>query len=257
MAQGLTFGGYDLTGRFLVRVDMPAGPSARIDTVQVAGRDGDVVTGAALDAMTVTAHCTLRAATRPRWDEARREVAAALAPRGERALTLPGEDGLWRYATASPAGALSLPLEPPASFDVEFCCHDPVAYGELRTVAIPAGSSSVTFEVGGTAPASPTVACAMAGYEPSDDPEEEPDRLWTLAEPSGDHMSVTLPSIGTDARTRVSVDCGGRVALVNGVVSAITLDSDWLTLAPGAHTLSLMAGVADADVTISFYERWY
>lgn len=258
MTQALTFGGYDLTQHCFVRIDDPVGAPTRVDTVQATGRDGDVVTSVALDPIVITAHCTVRALARSRWDAVRREIAAAFAVRGQRVLTLPDEDGLWRYATASLVGSLPLPLEAPSVFDVEFCCHDPVAYGPLRAVTVPPGSTSVTLEVGGTAPTRPVVECPSAGYQPSGDTEGEDKRLWALVDESGSSMGVVLPDLGAGGHTTLSIDCQERVVLVGGDVAALTLDSNWLELTPGTNRLTLAAsGRIAADATISFYERWY
>lgn len=252
MSQDITFDGHRLTEHCFVRVERPVGPATRVETTTIAGLDGDVVTDVTLEPLVLTAHCTLRARARRRWDTLRREFAALFAAKTRRVLTLPDEEGLWRYATASLVGTVALPLEAPSGFDVEFCCHDPVAYGTECYTLMGSGPppDSVTFEVGGTAPAHPVIECESIAYTSTSD------RLIQFTDEVGNTMVVELPSIGTYTYTSLAIDCDERVVRVGGEVSALSLASDWFELEPGSHTITRAKGRASSRPKIRWVERW-
>ena len=64
-------------------------------------------------------------------------------------------------------------------------------------------------------------------------------------------MHVKLSSSST---RRVEIDGTARIAKVSGALDMITLDSVWLELAPGSHTLVMDKGTGSAVVT--WRERW-
>ena len=75
--------------------------------------------------------------------------------------------------------------------------------------------------------------------------------FWRLALEDGTYLLATIPTGVTSAP--VVVDCGERTLTVNGNVSLLAPEADWLLLAPGAHTLT-MTGTGAATVT--YNERW-
>lgn len=158
---------------------------------------------------------------------------------GPRELVLP--DTPDRFYMAIPEGTVQLKRHFGAeSALLKFTLTDPVAYGEERTVTVPSGGS-LTFEVGGTYPASPVVTATAT-----------PDlstALWGLTVDGSAFIRVELDDEGIP----VSIDCLNRTCTVSGSAALPTLASDWLTLAPGRHTLAMLGEGAAA---VTYRERW-
>lgn len=169
-----------------------------------------------------------------------RELAARLAVDGPRPLMFSDEAPLWRMAVpnADPEGVAFYNADGYA--DVKFVCPDPWFYGEEAGVTVPSGGS-VTFTVGGTAPTMPIVT-APAALNGSGG-------VWRLMLDDTTYIAASVPS----ARSLVC-DCVDRVLRVNGTVTLLRPDADWLVLEPGTHTLA-MTGTGAATVT--WTERWY
>ncbi len=239
----LTYDGFDLTRYALVQIERPVGPSLRVDSERIPGRDGEVLTSAELDKLTLVAHCTLRRKCYYRWERVRMELAAAFSKPGEHVLTLPDEPGLCRMATASLTDNVRTPLVPPVEFSVEFTCHNPIAYGIEQSVTVPSGGE-VEFEVGGMLPVGVRLAAESAVRNGTSG-------VWGVRFDEGDFLHVTLPS-GT-ART-IEIDGDRRTVLVAGATDMITLDSSWPKLAPGSHVARMDQGTGAA--TVSWTERY-
>lgn len=175
---------------------------------------------------------------------------------GPRWLTLSGDDGLRRLAV--PTGAPT--YEGDEAVTVTFLQLDPYLYGEVRSVTMPYGTSSVSFVVDGDAPTWPTIECAGArapynnGY------------VWVLERADdGTRMGIQLAEIDptetvhvTYETAAVTIDCAERTATLDGnVPTTITLATDWLSLTPGTHTIREVSGDHTQPVTISWTERWH
>ena len=239
----LKFDGFDLTRYAFVRLDRPVGPGMRVTAEQVPGRAGDVVTAMVADVLTITAHCTLKRNYLTQWDRVRMELAKVFTATEPKVLQLPDEPELHRYATASLTSGVSMPLEPPVTFDIEFVCHDPVAYRDEHSVTVPSGGSA-TFDVGGLLPARVRIVAASAYRDAST-------YLWGIR---FDEQDFTRVKFSTSGAKSVDIDCRERVALVAGATSMITVDSHWIELAPGQHTARMDQGTGAA--TISWIERY-
>lgn len=240
----LTYDGFDLTRYAFVQLERPVGPSLRVESEQVPGGDGSVLMSLQLDELTITAHCTLRRRYYHEWERVRMELAAAFTKMGERELTLPDEPGLYRMATASLSNSVKTPLEPPVTFDVEFTCHSPVAYGDVHSVAIPSGGS-VEFEVGGMLPAVDIGVAAASAVRSSSS------GVWGVRFDEGDFMHVALPS---GSSRKVEIDADGRTVKVANATDMITLDSSWPKLKPGTHVARMDQGTGAA--TLTWIERY-
>ena len=240
----LTYDGFDLTRYALVKLERPVGPSLRIETEQVPGRDGEIPVSIELDVLRIIAHCTLRRRYYHRWDRVRMELAAAFTKLGEHMLTLPDEPDLYRMATASLTDNVQMPLEPPVEFSVEFVCHDPVAYGDVHSVTVPSGGS-VEFEVGGMFPAVGIGVVAASAVRNSSS------GVWGVRFDEGDFMHVALPSISS---RRVEIDADDRTVKVANATDMITLDSSWPKLEPGTHVARMDQGTGAA--TLTWIERY-
>lgn len=237
------FGSIELTERFEVKgIEMPAIAPSTVDVRSVPGMDGGVLVSNDLDPLEIKVTCRLTTDTiDPRevqqaWADAvariRRAGAQALylTPDRFRMAVLAGETPL-EYANYSATGELT------------FLCADPVAYGREREITVPSGGS-VTFHVDGTYPTAPTIAAASAVRDGTA-------LVWGIRLDAGDYVHVAT---GSASAMSVAVDCAARTCKVNAEPAMATLDSDWLELAPGQHTLAMDKGTGAATVT--FRERW-
>lgn len=239
----LTYDGFDLTRYAFVKIDRPVGPSLRIDTEQVPGRDGELPVSFELEKLQLVAHCTLRRRYLHQWPRVRAELATIFTKRGERTLTLPDEPGIYRMATASLSGSVLTPLEPPVTFDVEFVCHSPIAYSDERSAMVPSGGT-LEFQVGGTLPAPVSLKAASAVRNASTG-------LWGVRFDGGDFLRVALSS---NAARKVEIDTPKRTVKVANAADMVTLDSSWPKLEPGVHTAVMDQGTGAA--TLTWIERY-
>ncbi len=237
----LTFGGLDLAQYAFVRVTRRAAPSMRVDVGTVPGMDGDYVQSMTREPMEFVASLTLRRSAIYDWERVRHELAVVLCAKEEQVLELPDEHGLFRWATASLANDVTLPLGAPTEIDVKFTDHRARAYGRERSVTVPSGGSA-EFAVGGTLPTLPTINATAT--------RDASALVWGLRVDEGDFAHVALSS-GSHA---LSVDCDGRTVQVDGVTGMLTLDSDWLVLEPGTHTARNDLGSGAA--TLTWREVW-
>ena len=150
-----------------------------------------------------------------------------------------------RYYLAVPSGAVSVKRCVNSDIaQVTFKLTDPVAYGQEHTATLPSGGS-VSFNVGGTAPTMPTITASSAVRDSTS-------LTWGVRLDSSAFVHVPT---GSGSSRAVSVDCAERVCTVASSVTLPTLDSDWLVLTPGTHTLAMDYGTGAATVT--WVERWY
>lgn len=222
-------------------IDMPALPTAAADLRTATGRDGALLAGNPLEPLEIKVKARLAVdSIDPREiQRAWALVAAGMRTEGPRQLNLTND--VYRMAVLTDA----VPLEYnsySAIAELTFVCPDPVAYGDERTVTVPSGGS-VTFEVGGTYPAKPTIA--------ADAVRDGTSGVWGVRLDDGDYIHVAT---GSSSAREVEVDSGRRTCTIEGDPSMITTDSDWLVLDPGMHTLAMDKGTGAATVT--FVERW-
>ena len=236
----ITYDGKLLTRRFVAQdVERPIPPMAvRVESLDVA--DGSFPRGANLDPSNITLRLV---ATNVRGDARRtaeRELAALLDAREPRKLVFSDDGGL--YYMAQPSGSRVAEILPDAvSIAVEFYLPDPVMYGSTKTASLSTGASSIT--VGGTYPARCKVTSSNATKSSSN--------LWGVRLDNGKYMRVPH-ELGS--AVNVTVDTEKRTARVNGSTSMITLDSDWLELSPGSHSVKIDQGGGAA--TLQWTERW-
>lgn len=157
-------------------------------------------------------------------------------------LVLP-DTPTWYYM-AIPDGSLDLKRAIKAeSTVITFTLTDPIAYDSTeKTVTVPSGGS-VTFTVGGTYPAKPNISATAVRNSTS--------LVWGVKLDNADFVHVATGS----ASGRVTViDCDARTVTVSSNPAILTLDSDWLELSPGTHTLTMDNGTGAA--TVKYRERW-
>lgn len=236
----VVFDGHDLTELFLVTdVSRPWPSMSASASDNPAG--GSFLTGLRRSAAEVS--MTLYAfGTTSERREAERELASWLDVDGPRELAFGDDGGLCYMAVPSGAG------EPKGfasaeSSSLTFLVPEPVMLGDSMSVTVVAGSPA-TAGVGGTAKARPTIVATGAVRDSSTG-------LWGVRDTaSGSFVRVALP---TASPSSVTIDCERRTATVNGQSALVTLDSDWLELAPGAHALAV-DGTGSA--TLTWRERW-
>lgn len=249
--QALTYDGLNLADYCHVRVSSPLAASRYVETVEVPGRDGDIITDERREPFVATVRCVLKSQYLSRWSQVRARL-ASLARGGEHVLTLPDENG-YRLATMRFDGDVETPFVPPVSFDMTFTDHDAVAYGITRTNTIPS-HGSLFANVGGTTPPIIRISCDEARRDPST-------HLWGVT--VGDGLGTLYVELPTSQDTAVSIDCEERRVTIGGEFSNVTSDSDWPEIDPAdwagdtdlhlvAFTMTQGTGVATATII----ERW-
>lgn len=235
-----TFDGWDMETYGLVN-EVVRTSSVDVSTIDAPSMDGTRYAGSRLKPATVALNIwatDLHAADRPGIV---RDIMAHLAVDEPKMLRI--AETAPNTLLAIPSGDIQAVLYPSAVMvPVSFLVVDPVAYGSSGSATIPSGSS-VSFTVNGTYPTRPKITATSA--------KRGTGNVWKIALDGGDFVAVTLP---TSASTAVEIDCATRAVKVGGAASMISLDSDWLELEPGQHTLSMAIGTGGASVT--WAERW-
>lgn len=241
-----TFDGFDLTQYAYARIDRPVGPSLRVDTEQVPGRDGEIYLGSTREPLIINARMTLKPQYIAPWASVRRTLAAALAKTSECRLTLPDEPDTYRMATASISDDVTTPLVHPVEFTIQFTCHSPIAYALVAKTEDISTYSGASITVGGTLP-------AMLSIESDGDNNRNTSTtLWGVRLDSQDYMRVLLPVYNS----HVIIDADNHIVTLDGAAGMLTLDSNWLKASPGTHNLQMYPGGSVGGATVSWIERW-
>lgn len=240
----MIFNGYDFSQWMRANPVRRIAPPVADTVLDAPGLTGSAFIGTKLEPLVITMFCRLDLHRFPAHElpGVRRQIARALTTDGPAKLEIGDEPGVYYMAKVTNATDLSS-LWINGSCTVEFTAYDPVAYGEERSVTVPSGGS-VTFHVGGTWPAKPRITASAAYRNGSA-------LVWGLRLDDGDFVHVAT---GSASARSVDLDCGARTCVVNGSVALPTLDSDWLELEPGEHTLRMDYGTGSA--VVSFVERW-
>lgn len=236
----VTFDGHDLTELFLVTGVSRPWPSLSASTTDnPAG--GSFLTGLRQDAAEVSMTLYAFGSTSERR-EAARALASWLAVDDPRELAFGDDGGLCYMAVPSGTDAPKSFVDA-ESVSVTFLVPEPVMLGDRMTTTVPSGATA-SVGVGGTAPARPVIEASAAVRDGSTG-------LWGVRDTaSGGFVRVALPTASPSA---VAIDCERRTATVDGQSALVTLDSDWLELAPGAHALAVDGTGA---ATLTWRERW-
>lgn len=233
------YGGVELTESHIGRMVSRSMPVPNLGTEQVPGRDGYVPTGGELLPGSVTFRLVAKGGEQERRAFAR-EIAPLVMSREPKRLEFASDGGLWCMAV--PVSADFREYVASGVVDVEMRPIDAAMYGEERTVTVPSGGSA-SFVVGGTYPTQPK-ASANAVRSPNS-------LVWGLRLDGGAFVHVAT---GNSSARAVAIDCAARTCTVAGAQTIPTLDSDWLSMAPGEHVLAMDNGTGAA--TVSFVERW-
>lgn len=241
----VTFDGHDLTSECHVSDLRRPLLDRALGSVEVPGMDGELPTGQRLEAFDLGLTLTVMGRDPACRERVRQRVASILNTVGEGQLAISEDDGLWykaRFQRTSD-GVRSVNAE---SFDATFRISDPVRYGRLRTVTVPANGSA-TFHVDGTYQTMPTVSANVGTSAVGEQ--------WRLALEDGTYLLYESTSDAASSMP-MTYDCANRIVTRGTNVVMLPPQADWLTFSPGEHTLT-MTGDADAgDATVTFYERW-
>ena len=236
------FNAVDLSQTFeVVEVVTQAVPTISLDLRQSFAMDGAAIAGKRLEPLEITITARMATSTIDERDiqEALAVAVAPLVTSEPKPLYLVA--GKHRMAILTDATTLEF-ASYSAKVQLKFLCADPVAYGATRTVTVPSGGS-VSVSVGGTYPTSPAISASAVRSSSS--------LVWGLKLDNQDHLHIATGSASARA---IVADCSKRTLTVAGATALPTLDSDWLSLSPGTHTLANDQGTGAATVT--FVERW-
>ena len=238
----LIFDGHDFSTLFVWGDPKITILNAKPDTREVSGRNGAAFVGLTYGVSTVA--FTIAAL----GDAETRRV--ALSTLGEwlmvdepKPLHLP--DTPDRYYLAVPGSGLDLTRGIGGEIaQVTFTLVDPVAYGDEQTASLPSGGS-VSINVNVTAPTYLNVVAASAVRNSSA-------QVWGVKVDDTDYVHVAT---GSSSSRKVEIYSEERICKVQDALTLPTLDSDWLKLEPGTHTIAMDYGTGAA--TLSWVERWY
>ena len=238
----LIYDGHDFSTLFVWGDPQITILNAKPDTREVSGRNGAAFVGMTYDVATVA--FTIAAL----GDAETRRV--ALSTLGQwlmvdepKPLYLP--DTPDRYYMAVPGAGFELTRGIGGEMaQVTFTLVDPVAYGDTQTASLPSGGS-VSINVNGTAPTWLNIVADSAVRSSSA-------QVWGVQVDNVDFVHVAT---GSSSSRKVEIYSDERICKVQDALTLPTLDSDWLKLEPGAHTVAMDYGTGAA--TLSWVERWY
>ena len=238
----LSFDGHDLESLFTCGDPEISILNTVPDLREVSGRHGSAFAGLTYGTSTV-AFTVAAVGTALERRNAFSTLGSWLMVSEPKRLVLP--DTPDRYYLAVPSGPVELERGIGGELaQLAFELTDPVAYGAYRTASLPS-AGSVSIGVGGTAPTFLRVAATSAVRNSSS-------LVWGVIADSADFIHVAT---GSASSRKVEIDGDVRTCKVAGALSLPTLDSTWIELSPGAHTVRMDNGTGAA--TLSWYERWY
>lgn len=218
-------------------------PAARPETVDVPGRDGDMLRAVGYEPRQIVLECRVFGKRWADFDRAIDEIAANAMNHGTVGLSVrthPGEtyDAVLDSITQGDrVGGTGI-----GYMELSFTAHDPYRRGRRRTATIPSGGS-VQFHVGGTAPADVIVESSVAVRSSGS-------TVWGVRFDEGAFLHVPT---GSSSARRVDIDCPARTVRVGNGTAMLTLDSDWPELLPGTHVARMDEGTGAA--TLIWVER--
>lgn len=238
----LSFDGHDLSGLFECGDPDISILNAKPDLREVSGRNGAAFVGLTYGTSTVSFVIAAQGSASERR--------AAFSTLGKwldvdepKRLVLP--DTPDRYYLAVPSGPLELSRAlGTETATVTFELTDPVAYGTYKTESLESGGSK-SITVGGTARTFLRVVANSAVRNSSS-------LVWGVKVDDADFVHVAT---GSSSSRKVEIDSQNRTCKVANALALPTLDSTWLELAPGSHTVVMDNGTGAA--VLYWYERWY
>ena len=242
----VTFDGHDLAQYVYVEdVRRPLFAGLRVETATVGGRGGAIFKSAVLDTpiVEVDIRCISDSKEEMRFELSR--LASCLAVDGPKHFTQSDRPGL--YDIAIPTGIPQVDeLYETGGATLQFMLLEPASYTENeRIVTIPSGSSK-TISLDGNYPTAPLLTIQNAIRDLTTG-------IYSIKNEVGDFIHIPLPDNSTH---KIVIDCASdkRTVMVDNSLSFPSLDSDWLELQPGQHTLENDFG--SGECVITFRERW-
>lgn len=250
MSYPVLFDGHELGSLFLVEWHVERELTAwQPDIVDAPGAIGSLWGGTQAQPVSVSMELTIIDKSRDGRQEALRTLAGWLAVDSPRVLQLGDEGGRYRMAAPTGNAGVSALLDAD-TVQIGFICPDPRLYGKERTVTVPAGGSA-TFVVGGTAPTMPTIYTEVMASGAN--------QYWRLGLEDGTYV-LYQPlhyAPGVLYIDRLTIDCERRTVRSWDETKMLPPTSDWLTLPPGEHTLTMTTDGDPEDATVTYREMWW
>lgn len=238
----VTYDGHELTRSYIVTNIRRGIPYVNPNLELVGDRGRYAFLGSQLVPPTISFTILAGEMDVTRRREAVRELAPILLVDRFVRVSFSSDDG--RYYMAIPQG--EIPLQEfvrSGRLDVTMTCDSAAMYGRQMGVTVPSGGS-VTFNVGGNDATRPRIKASAAVRDGSSG-------VWGVRLDGADVIKVPLASSSSRA---IEIDCESRTCKVAGVTALPTLDSDWMELGVGRHTLTNHLGSGQCVVT--WDERW-
>jgi predicted phage tail component-like protein len=242
MREEVTFNGIKFSDYFdVINVDRP-NAAVTSETKTVAGRDGAILVGSTLGTVTITVTVMLKDPLSHTRRARMREVWQLLYTDDARPLEFSEDDGLYYMAKLDGEMPVTEHIRS-GGININFTAFDPILYGKRNSVTVPSGSS-VSFYVDGSYGTYPTISGSVSG-------SSQTGNLWGIRLDGGDFIHMPM---GNTTQKSVEIDCATRVCKVAGAVTLPTMDSDWLCLRAGQHTI--VNDVGSGACTVTWDERW-
>lgn len=250
MSYPVLFDGHCLSDLFTVEYHMErALPKWQPNVIEAPASTGALFGGTQPQPVEITMELYTFDKTRDERQEALRTLAGWLAVDSPRVLQLGDEGGRYRYAIPTDNAPIEAFLNA-ERVEVTFICPDPRLYGKERTVTVPAGGSA-TFVVGGTAPTMPTIYTEVMASGAN--------QYWRLGLEDGTYI-LYQPlhyAPGVLYIDKLTIDCERRTVRSWDETKMLPPTSDWLTLPPGEHTLTMTTDGDPEDATVTYREMWW
>lgn len=213
-------------------------PKLEVKTVQVPSTDKQVLTSATRVPPTISAKLVMTEADTVAMREIVRELAPILMSKEPHDLSFESDGGLYYRAIVDGMPKIQ-ELITSGSITVTWNALDAYMHGPTSQVTM---TGTKTITVNGT--------------------ERTPLLISGTCTPSSNYFGIKVDdqyfamvkTLTNSSNQTIVIDCGNRTCKLNGVTKQLTLESDWLVLDAGEHTLAWKQGTG--NVTVSWEERW-
>lgn len=242
---------FDELGLVLLKTTQtPILPDVRNRTVQIPGRAGAYDFGSDLSTRQFNLECAIKAATRQELAEKVRALAAHLIDTNgkPRTMELIFDDEPDRYYNVKYSGGVSMErIVSVGRFTLQLMATDPFAYA-VNPLSIPIATgtpdTTITFTIGGTASALPTIILqgtnSIGSYQ------------ITINGTTFQYSGILT------AQDVIIIDCAKYAVLKNGARDLVHFTGSFPKLMPGENTIyyHLNTDAALTALTIDARERW-
>ena len=240
MSEMVYYNGYCISDFYQVAgVERPMASKTNV-VEEMEGRDGIRIVGSSVSQNTAKVYLVVGGGSADRR-EAVRNLCSMIYSKEPAQLAFSSDNGLYYMATLDGEVPFTEHVRS-GLWELSFVTEDPFLIGFERRVTVPSGGTATVF-VHGTYPAPIRVSGTVQGAGAN--------TLWGLRLDEGDYTRLRT---GSTSDRAVVIDSDRRYASVAGALVLPTLDSDWLELAPGQHTIRNDVGTGASVVT--WQERW-